>query len=273
VKVFGIERPSMPSAAPLYITDFDDERCRFDSYWSRLRELDVPVPETTFVPLETDEEGVHWDTGAILDFMEKHGYDRAFVRTQVKSATVRLRDGSFIYRRDSDVINRVVESLLTQNGERGWPHGDGLVVREWLDFDFCVHPTHTCHPSVRFFVDDGEVLGHTPPTAERARNVCDDTYDYLDPVIRSVDLATPRRYAERIAEEFTGSWGVDLIMDTTGTWYCPELNFNGVYWNREDERWWNMCGQGEFEPWSPVEIHAAALYGTKPKPADGPGWW
>jgi hypothetical protein len=65
----------------------------------------------------------------------------------------------------------------------------------------------------------------------------------------------------------------NFIMDTTGTWYCPERNFNGVYWNREEERWWNMCGQGEFEPWSSVEIHSAALYGTKPKTADGLGWW
>ncbi len=121
---------------------------------------------------------------------------------------------------------------------------------------------------------DGDVLGHTPPTAERARNVCDDTYDYLDPVIRSVDLSTPRRYADRVAGEFSESWSVDLVMDTTGTWYCPELNFNGVYWNREEKRWWNMCGQGDFEPWSPVEVHSAALYGTKPESADdGPGWW
>ena len=130
VKVLDTERPSVPSAAPLYISDFADERCRSDSYWSRLKELDVPVPKTRLVPLETDEEGIHWDTDAILDFMERNEYDRAFVRTQVKAATVRLRDGSFIYRPEADVIDRVVESLLTQNGEQGWPHCGGLVVRE-----------------------------------------------------------------------------------------------------------------------------------------------
>ncbi|KZN24353.1 hypothetical protein A4G99_08070 [Haladaptatus sp. R4] len=266
----------MPSPS-LHITNFADERCRFDSYWSRLRELDVPVPKTTFVALETDEDGIHWETDDILAFMERNEYDRAFVRTQVKAATVRLRDGSFIYRRDPEVIDDVVESLLTQNLEQGWPHGDGLVVREWLDFDFCIHPKHNCHPSVRFFVEDGEVLGHTPMTAERATNVCDDTYDYLEPVIADVDLSAPRRYAERIADAFSVPWGVDFIMDTTGTWYCPELNFDGVYWNRAEEKWWNMCGQGEFEPWSPVEVHSAALYGTKPETerseSVGATWW
>ncbi len=66
----------MPSPS-LYLTNFADDRCRVDSYWSRLRKLDVPAPKTTFV------------------------------RTQVKAATVRLRDGSFIYRHNPEVIDDV----------------------------------------------------------------------------------------------------------------------------------------------------------------------
>ncbi|WP_049969341.1 ATP-grasp domain-containing protein [Haladaptatus cibarius] len=253
------------SPVSLYITDFEDERCRFDYYWPRLRNLDVPVPKTTFVSLEPDGDSFRWETDEILAFMERNGYDRAFVRTQVKAATVRLREGSFIYRPDEAVVDRTVTSLLNQNDQQSWPHGGGLVVREWVDFDFCPHPTHTCHPSVRFFIDDGEILGHTPTTAEKASRVCSDGYDYLESRVADVDLSVPRRYAEHVANELSeATWGVDFIMSTNGEWYCVECNFNGVYWNRKEKRWWNMCGQGEFEPWSPVELHSAALRGVKP---------
>lgn len=35
-----------------------------------------------------------------------------------------------------------------------------------------------------------------------------------------------------------------------------------------------MCGQGEFEPWSPIEIHSAALHDVKPDAAEKLGiWW
>ncbi|WP_435155723.1 hypothetical protein [Haladaptatus sp. DFWS20] len=190
------------SPVSLYVTDFEDERCRFDYYWSRIRTIDVPLPKTTFVTFETADDSYRWETDEILAFMERNEYDRAFVRTQVKAATVRLRDGSFIHRPDETVIDRIVESLLNQNDQQVWPHGGALVVREWLDFDFCPHPTHTCHPSVRFFVDEGRVIGQTPTTAEKASYVCADGYQYLESMVADVDLAEPRKYADRIAAEF-----------------------------------------------------------------------
>ncbi|SIR53334.1 hypothetical protein SAMN05421858_2682 [Haladaptatus litoreus] len=131
------------SPVSLYITNFEDERCRFDYYWPHLRNLDVPVPKTNFVSLEPDGDSHYRDTDEILAFMQRNEYDRAFIRTQVKAATVRLREGSFIHRPDKEVVDKTVESLLNQNDQQSWPHGGGLVVREWVDFDFCPHPTHT----------------------------------------------------------------------------------------------------------------------------------
>ena len=267
----------MPSPVSLYFTDFADERGRVDYYWPRLDSLDVPAPETIFVPLEETASGYHWDTDEVLAFMTERDYHRAFVRTQHKAATVRLREGTFISRPDPKVVDRTVEALLNQNDERGWPHGGSLVVREWLDLDFCPHPTHTCHPEVRFFVDHGEIVGRTPRReSDVSAMVCASCYDYLGSLLEDVSFETPRRYAERIAAEFReATWGVDFVADTHGDWYCTEFNLNGVYWNRREERWWNMCGQGDFEPFSPVEIHSAALWGVRPEPTDDrpDSWW
>lgn len=236
-----------------------------DYYWPRIEDVAVPGPVTEFVPLDVADGAYDWDTDRILSFMTDHGFPRAFVRTQFKAATVRLREGSFIHAPDPTVIDRTVESLLAQNDQQHWPHGDTLVVREWLDLDFCPYPSHSCHPSVRFFVDGGDVIGQTPHDVDR-QFVCPGGYDYLQSRLAGVSFAPPQRYADRVARAFPeATWGVDFVMDTTGTWYCTELNFNGVYWNRRENRWWNMCGQGLFAPFSPVEIHSAALWGVRPE--------
>ena len=95
-------------------------------------------------------------------------------------------------------------------------------------------------------------------------------------LLENASFETPRRYAERIAAEFSeATWGVDFVLDTRGDWYCTEFNFNGVYWNRQEERWWDMCGQGDFEPLGPTELHSAALWGLRPASADDERdrWW
>ncbi|MFC4552858.1 MULTISPECIES: hypothetical protein [Halorussus] len=266
----------MSPAVSLFFADFEDERGEVGYYWERLNSLDVPVPETTFVTLEATEDGYRWDTDEILRFMRERDLHRAFVRTQRKAATVRLREGSFVPRPDPEAVDRTVASLLDQNDEQGWPHGEGLVVREWLDLDFCRFPAHSCHPSIRFFVDDGEVVGQTPADPDADEMVCAGRYDYLEPVLAEADFSTPRRYAERIAAEFDeATWGVDFVLDARSDWYCTEFNFNGVYWNRREECYWNMCGQGDFEPFSPVEMHSAALWGVRPEQSERPDgrWW
>ncbi|WP_240334810.1 hypothetical protein [Halorussus sp. MSC15.2] len=133
-------------------------------------------------------------------------------------------------------------------------------------------------------MDGGEVIGRTPceTRGNGADNsvvdsmVCAGRYDYLEPLRHDVSFETPRRYAERIAAEFDeATWGVDFVLDTRGDWYCTEFNFNGVYWNRLKEQWWDMCGQGDFEAFGPTELHSAALWGVRPESTDGSSerWW
>lgn len=259
-------RPAAPSR--LIIAGLDDDRNRFDHYWSRLEAVDVPTPRTAFVPLESDATGhANWETEAVLGVMAEWDTERAFVRTQYKAAPLRLRAGSAIESRDADEIDRTVGSLLSQLRHTDFRHGGGLVVREWVDLGFCMHAAHDrCHPEVRFFVEDGEVLAASHDV-ERRSFVCASAYEHLRPLLDGIDGRTPRRYAEAVAAEFReDTWAVDFAMDTTGTWYCTELGLNAVRWNDREGDWWNHCGHGDAEPHSPREIHSAALHvGRRPR--------
>ena len=249
-------RPRSP--ASLIITDFSDERCRFEYYWPRLNDSNIPTPKTLQIPLKDQS----WDTPAIQDWMDENEYTRAFVRSQHKSATRRFRDGSFISDTSAETIDRTISSLLDQHIADSWPTGGSLVVREWLDLDFCRHPSHaTCHPELRYFIEDGRVLGEYPTPTTESTFVCDGHYDYLSPLLSEMEYDTPRMLAERVAALIPeDTWAVDFVMDTSGQWYCIELNLNAVRWVDEKGDWMNMTGHGALEPWSPREVHSAALH-------------
>lgn len=259
--------PSAPSR--LIVAPLDDDRNRFDHYWSRLETVDVPTPRTAFVSLDSDATGhARWDTDVILAVMKEWNTDRVFVRTQYKAAPLRLRDGSAIESRDSSEIDRTVGSLLSQLQHTDFEHGGGLALREWVDLGFCMHANHDrCHPEVRFFVEDGEVLAASHDVESRSF-VCASAYDHLRPLLDGIDRRVPLGYAECVAAAFReDTWAVDFVMATTGRWYCTELGLNAVRWNDREGDWWNHCGHGDAEPYSPREMHSAALHhGRRPQP-------
>lgn len=243
----------MHAPSRLIITDFHDSRNRFDHYWPRLRELDVPTPDTTIIPIVEEDGDWTWDTTEILAFMDDRDAHRAFVRSQYKSAPRRPRDGSFIAEPTVDEIDDTVRSLLAQHDAVGIPHGGSLVVREFIDLNYCPHPSHSaCHPEVRAFIEDGHILAITPP--EDAQYTCPGTYEHL-----AADRPyghPPRDLVEVVADAFPeASWAVDFVRATDGTWYCTELGLNGVYWNSTYEEWWNICGHGSVTAVSPVETY------------------
>lgn len=245
-----------------------DTRCnRFSYYWPRLEELDIPLPTTELITLgKEDGETPTWNPNQIVDIMGEWGANRAFIRSDYKAAPHYLNKGSYIARPDENEINRTVTSLLTQLSAAGWNHGEVLVLREWLDLDFCMKRSHTnCHPEVRFFIEAGEVLGGTPIDIG-PEGICNLQYDYLTDVLRSADSEIPRNYAHTVADHFTQkTWAVDFVMDTNGEWYCTEMGLNAVRWAEEEDRWINHCDHGELEPFGPSEMHSAALYTSSRK--------
>lgn len=244
----------------LIIADFHDERNRIDNYWPRVEKLDVPMPETVFFDLIRNEDGgmPGWDTRAILNWMRERDSQRAFIRSAYKSALT--REGQFIYDDEESVVDRTVAELLSSHVMQKMPHGGKLVVREWLDLDFCYYARDDCHPEIRFFIEDGEVTAATP-RLNSGDFLCENAYESArDVTERGIERV--HSHAETIADEFTeDAWSVDFVMDTNGKWYFTEMGLNGVYWSTDKECWRNICGHGELEGEgiSPAEAFADEL--------------
>jgi len=241
----------------LFISWFDDERGRTSYYLDRMESLSVPKPKEILVPLESSIS-FEKEAAEIKSIMDEEGWNRAFLKTECKAAVNNLKDGSFILEKSNSHIEATIESLLTQNNAQDWPHGNYLVVREWMNLNFCLELAHSCHPEVRYFIDDGEVIGKSPHNYSGEKFVCRKQYPHLEDCLSN--SSPPDELAKQVANEFDeASWGVDFALDTNGNWWFVEMNFNCVYWHSEYEEWWNMCGQGDNELFSPLWIHSAAL--------------
>lgn len=260
---------SPASATRLIICPLAIEKNRFEYYWPRLETLAVQTPRSRTIALHQSQERrvPTWDTDLIRSTMREWDLDRAFVRSQFKAAPRRLRDGSHIQGRDAEAVDRTVRSLLHQLETTGWNHGGSLVLREWLDLEFCIYPQHEyCHPEIRFFIEDGEIIGSTPHLSETSF-VCQGAYGHLEPELVTLGESSPRQDAQRVAAEFTeDTWAVDFAMDTSGDWYCIEMGLNAVRWDDQLEDWINHCDHGHLAPYSPREMHSPALHqGRLPK--------
>lgn len=241
----------------LYISWFDDPRGKTSYYLERIQQLNIPKPTEVLIPF-SDDSRFETEAKEIARLLEEYGWDRAFLRTDHKAAISNLQQGSFIQENSTSHIAQTIESLINQNNRHNWVHGEYLVVREWMDLNFCMQQSHSCHPEIRYFIDDGEIIGRTPLKYDGTEYVCSQGYDYLADTLEESE--PPQELAESVAEEFDeATWGVDFALTTNGVWKFVEMNFNGVYWNTEHEEWWNMCGQNDNEPFSPVWEHESAL--------------
>jgi len=216
---------------------------------------------TAVFPLNSHPESSlpGWDTDRILEQMDEWGVEEAFVRSQFKAAPERLAEGSHILERSHAEVDTTIRSLLDQLSAAGWDHGGGLVLRERLDLNFCMGSDHDyCHPEVRFFVEDGTILGFAPSLDTDF--VCSQRYSHLESVLDTVADSFPINEARTVAEEVPdGTWGVDFVMDTTGTWYLIEMGLNAVRWDEGLDDWINHCDHADFTAYSPREMHSAAF--------------
>lgn len=253
-------RVVMQASSWLEIGQLYDERYRVDKYWERLEALPVNTPNTLIHSLiEVDGADVSDDdVNAVIEWMEQNEYEQAFIRSGYKAAPIRIHDGSIIQSCERDEVRSTISDLLAQHIHADIPHGRMLVVRELLDFRFCMQKHVMCHPEMRYFIENGEVMYHTPREFVGSDHVCAAQYSYLDELLDKQEPPTDE--AQIVANEFTDySWSVDFAMDTTGTWYVTEIHLNGVRWNEEESDWMNICGHGDVEMLGPREIHGAAL--------------
>lgn len=242
----------------LFISDFDEYMGSATYYSRRIDALDIPKPNERVIRFNNKVNSLDAVTEKIQLFMTQYDLARAFVKTEFKAAIDNIQKGSIVSANDTTEIKRTIKSLLAQNIAHDWPIGNHLLVREWADLNFCLSDSHFCHPEVRYFVDDGEIIGRTPTEYDGKKYTCSQQYSYVEDILQNSE--PPDELARQVAEEFNeATWGVDFGLTTSGKWVFIEMNFNGVYWNSNRNKWMNMVGQGDNNPYSPLETHRSAL--------------
>lgn len=204
------------------------------AHWlPKLREIDVPVPESHPVPLAHDDDGPpEWETQVAIDVVERLGGE-AFARSGYKSAQMNLEEGGHIRSADESAVDSTLLELGAQHAMRGMPMGESLWLREYLDVDFCRYCRENLVPEVRVFIRDGEIACHHP-RLEGFDRAPDHHHDMALEFIESGwdgehRDETIEMYAERVADAFGGWWSVDFVMDTTGTWWLTDMALDALY--------------------------------------------
>lgn len=210
---------------------FFDKRLQMQNWFPKLRELDVPTPESQPIPVEKEEgEPPGWDTDLAIEVVENLGGE-AFARSDYKSAAMDLGNGSHVQEPTAEKVDRTLTELVSQHAMMSMPVGENLWLREWLDLNWCVYARDTLHPECRAFIEDGEVLCYHP-RLEGFRNY-EHHRETAEEFIESAwaeeiehgyrDHEGLEVYAQRVADAFDGSWSVDFVLDTNGDWYCTDM--------------------------------------------------
>jgi hypothetical protein len=242
--------------------DLHDPEYKFDNYWDKLSKCDIPLPKTRIIKLESvdDSEYPECPIEQIMNFMNSDCITNAFIRTGYKAAVDRFRDGSLISTNNKHKIEQTYDSLMTQHIRNNIPHGNILVIRDWIDLSYCLEPNHSHTFEIRYFIEDGSILYRTPEKYDEYRTECPQKFDYVNDNFKYVNH--PVSYVEKVADKFQDSdhsWSVDVVLDSSGNWWVTEMHINGVYYNNERKKWMNVCGHSDKFYNSPKWIHSPHL--------------
>jgi hypothetical protein len=217
--------------------DFHDQRNDMAYWFPKLRDIEVPTPESQPLPIEPDDEGKPvWDTDLASEIVQCLG-GKAFARGGYKSAQMQLSRGSIIFDASHGQVDSTLKELVSQQAMMQMPLGDSLWLREYLDVNWNHYARQNQNPEVRAFIRDGEVVCYHP----RLEGF-DGDEDNRESAIDQIERAWPREvelgerrheglitYAERVADEFDGWWSVDFVMDVNGDWWCTDMALDALY--------------------------------------------
>lgn len=221
----------------------------FHSHWyPRVVELEtVSVPETETFDLESGEPTY----SEIVATMESQGWEQAFIRSNNFSDKVNPRKGSKINQPDEREARRTFEMLANHHrNHMDAPLGGEVVVREWLDLDYCSEQhCQNWHPTeVRYLIRNGRIEAAFPQTEtiEALNTAHNCTYNYVERKLVENKIEPPTEQVLAVAEEFREyAWHVDFCLTTNLEWYCIDMGLNGVYWDEDKNEWTVMTGQEE----------------------------
>jgi hypothetical protein len=234
---------SKPENKQVPHASFHDERLDMAYWFPKLRDIDVPTPESQPLPIESREDKPPtWDTSLVSEIVENLGGE-AFARSGYKSAQMSVEDGSHIHSPTKTEVDRTLRELVSQHIMMQMPLGESLWLREWLDLDWNAYGREQMNPEVRTFIRDGEIVCYHP-RLEGFEGRSEDRSS----AEMYIENAWPREvehgfrdheglvvYAERVAEEFDGWWSVDFVMDRNKDWWCTDMAIDALY-ERDGEK-------------------------------------
>jgi len=224
-------------------------------WWPIVKDLNIPMPETTLIPysgdifINPDEPNEQFDkfVARVRKACDKYGYP-VFIRCGGLSGKHEWKETCYVDDPETlDVhIFRIIEQVLMVMGVR--LDFDGIAVREFLHIENRFTAFGGDMPigkEFRFFARDGEYECHHPywpPTAIWNPSV-DDWYEQLKEMqtLTEDELTLLKRYTRLIAQALdkgplgTGWWSIDFCKTVDGLWYLTDLGVGEVSFH------WNVC--------------------------------
>lgn len=247
---------------PALDVDFHDDRISMLYWYPRIKELDVPLPETelfsidgTETTFEIQEGGLDMDklietmqnipVEDIQELVESLPTENAHIRSDWKASRLAGGEGRKITP-EPKFIHEQVMHLIDSMAMTGFP-SRSLVVREWIEVDELArsYDAGIC-PEVRFIIDEGEVLGGFVDvyeddfdrsfSPEEAEEILDELEQRLENNYDQIES-----WAKAIAEELDDTgWSVDFIQDVDGNWHITDMALYGLYWSEKKDKWHNI---------------------------------
>lgn len=214
--------------------DFHNKETALGNWFELVEPLDVPTPETHKLELNHDVEGPpEWNTQEAISLVEQLGGE-AFVRSDFKSASHNLTEGSYIHEASEEATERTLTSLLSQHVMMQMPLGKNIYLREWLDLDWHGYARDTCHPEVRFFIRNGEVTCyHLRSDFRNQEHLKDKARAFFDKTNSDYPTLTEtvHEYAQTVAEAVSDEawYSVDFVLTRDYDWYLTDMALNAVY--------------------------------------------
>jgi hypothetical protein len=213
---------------------FTDERNKFGVWHEKVTNSDIPTLETRHLKLDHSAGGMpEFDIDEAIQHVDALGGE-AFTRCEYKSAALDLNAGSYVPTATEKAVEKTVHELISQQVMMEMPIGEWVHFREWVDLSWVEYGRRTCHPEVRFFVEDGEVLCHHLRGDFGGNDgLKDQAQRYIDPDNGHYPRLTEQvhEYAQVAANLFEDDCrrSIDFALDTDHNWWFIDSAIDALY--------------------------------------------
>lgn len=226
------------------------EQTSMTNWWPRVRDLDVPTPQTVRVGTVEKEvdDGAPATDGTVAEVFPDEDELVAAIG-EVDGPPAFLRSDQMSDKHGMENASKLASADPVEFGSNVWelheahalawgvPDPKCFYVREWLDLrhEFTAFTGTPMASELRFFIHNGRVhdVGFYWPEDAIRRPDSDDWRQELAAVREHAlgERDEVAELAERVAQEFDGYWSVDFAETEDGDWYCIDMARGEVSWH------------------------------------------